>query len=110
MATATAKQSIDQIVELLGSDAENLLSFTCKGIPKEQLLLPDGDLASRALGGSDRKPGVLVNLQRMIGNGRLAHTGYFSILPVDQGVEHSAAASFARNPVYFDPENIVSLA
>jgi class I fructose-bisphosphate aldolase len=110
MATMTASTTIDRIVELLGSEAEGLLGFTCKGIPKEQLLLPDPDSVARSWGGSDRKPMVMVNLQRMIGTGRLAHTGYFSILPVDQGVEHSAAASFAPNPEYFDPENIVRLA
>ena len=100
---------IDQIVELLGSDADQLLSFTCKGIPKEQLTLPGPDHVERVWSYSDRKPQVLVNLQRLYGAGRLANTGYLSILPVDQGVEHSAAASFAPNPAYFDPENIVRL-
>lgn len=110
MATGTAGSTIDRIAEQLGAEAEGLLSFTCKGIPKEQLHLPDGDLVARLWGGSDRKPMVLVNLQRLVGTGRLGNTGYLSILPVDQGVEHSAAASFAPNPAFFDPENIVKLA
>lgn len=101
---------IDHIVEILGKDADNLLSFTCKGIPKEQLTLPGPDHVEQVWSLSDRKPQVLVNLQRLYGTGRLANTGYLSILPVDQGVEHSAAASFAPNPAYFDPENIVRLA
>jgi class I fructose-bisphosphate aldolase len=101
---------MDRIVEHLGEEAEGLLSFTCKGIRKEQLMLPGPDHVDRAWGSSDRKPGVLVNLQRLYGTGRLAGTGYLSILPVDQGVEHSGAASFAPNPEYFDPENIVKLA
>ena len=86
------------IVEILGKDADELLSFTCKGIPKEQLTLPGPDHVERIWALSDRKPPVLVNLQRLYGSGRLANTGYLSILPVDQGVEHSAAASFAPNP------------
>ncbi len=106
----TGSGTLDRIVELLGDEAESLLSFTCKGIPKEQLMLPGPDHVSQAWGSSDRKPGVMVNLQRLYGTGRLANTGYLSILPVDQGVEHSAAASFAPNPAYFDPENIVRLA
>ena len=101
---------IDKIVEILGKDADDLLSFTCKGIPKEQITLPGPDHVERVWSLSDRKPPVLVNLQRLYGTGRLANTGYLSILPVDQGVEHSAAASFAPNPAYFDPENIVRLA
>jgi fructose-bisphosphate aldolase, class I len=106
----TASSSIDRIVELLGDEADNLLSYTCKGITKDQLMLPGPDHVDRAWGNSDRKPGVLVNLQRLYGSGRLAHTGYLSVLPVDQGVEHSGAASFAPNPIYFEPENIVRLA
>jgi class I fructose-bisphosphate aldolase len=101
---------VGRIEELLGADAESLLSFTCKGIAKEQLMLPGPDHTDRAFGLSDRKPGVLVNLERMHGHGRLAGTGYLSILPVDQGIEHSAAASFAPNPIYLEPENIVKLA
>ncbi|MBW8878878.1 MAG: class I fructose-bisphosphate aldolase [Acidobacteria bacterium] len=106
----TGSSTIDRIVEYLGNDADNLLSFTCKGIPKEQLMLPGPDHVEQAWSLSDRKAPVLVNLQRLYGTGRLANTGYLSILPVDQGVEHSAAASFAPNPAYFDPENIVRLA
>ena len=102
--------TLDRIVELLGDEAESLLSFTCKGIPREQLTLPGPDHVDRVWSSSDRKPSVLVNLQRLFGSGRLANTGYLSILPVDQGVEHSAAASFAPSPAYFDPENIVRLA
>ena len=106
----TGSSTLDRIVELLGDEADSLLSFTCKGIPKDQLMLPGPDHIDQAWGPSDRKPQVLVNLQRLYGNGRLANTGYLSILPVDQGVEHSGAASFAPNPAYFDPENIVRLA
>lgn len=109
MATATAS-SLDRIVELLGAEAESLLSFQCKGIPRDRLMLPGPDHVEQAFGASDRKPAVLVNLQRLYGTGRLAGTGYLSILPVDQGVEHSGAASFAPNPDYFDPANIVKLA
>jgi class I fructose-bisphosphate aldolase len=106
----TGSSTLDRIVGLLGDEAESLLSFTCKGIPKEQIMLPGPDHLDRAWSSSDRKPQVLVNLQRLHGCGRLANSGYLSILPVDQGVEHSAAASFAPNPLYFDPENIVRLA
>ena len=106
----TGSSTIDRIVELLGDEADNLLSFTSKGIPKEQLTLPGPDHVERIFSVSDRKPGVLVNLQRLYGSGRLANTGYLSILPVDQGVEHTAAASFAPNPAYLDPDNIVRLA
>jgi fructose-bisphosphate aldolase, class I len=102
--------TLNRIVEHLGEEADSLLSYTCKGIPKERLTLPGPDHIDRAWGQSDRKPQVLVNLQRLHGSGRLAHTGYLSVLPVDQGVEHSGAASFAPNPDYFDPENIVKLA
>jgi len=106
----TGSGTLDRIAGLLGDEADSLLSFTCRGIPKEQLMLPGPEHVDRAWGASDRRPGVLVNLQRLYGTGRLANTGYLSILPVDQGVEHSAAASFAPNPAYFDPENIVRLA
>lgn len=102
--------TIDRIVSLLGDEADSLLSFTSKGIPKEDLVLPAADHVEKVWSNSDRKPQVLVNLQRLYGTGRLANTGYLSILPVDQGIEHSAAASFAPNPAYFDPENIVKLA
>ncbi len=105
-----SSQTIDSIVGHLGADADDLLSFTCQGIPKEMLTLPGPDYIDRAFALSDRKPQVLVNLGRLYGTGRLAHTGYLSILPVDQGIEHSAAASFAPNPIYLEPENIVKLA
>ncbi|HVS16264.1 MAG TPA: class I fructose-bisphosphate aldolase [Thermoanaerobaculia bacterium] len=94
----------------LGEEARSLLDHVCAGIPKEQLTLPGPDHVDRAFGGSDRSPQTLVSLQRLVDHGRLGGTGYFSILPVDQGIEHSAAASFAPNPIYFDPENIVRLA
>ncbi len=103
-------QTIDGIVGHLGADADDLLSFTCKGIPKEMLTLPGPDYLDRAFALSDRKTQVLVNLGRLYGTDRLANTGYLSILPVDQGIEHSAAASFAPNPIYMEPENIVKLA
>jgi class I fructose-bisphosphate aldolase len=102
--------TLDRIAGLLGNEADDLLSYTCKGVPKERLTLPGPDHIDRVWTSSDRKPQVLVNLQRLYGTGRLAHTGYLSVLPVDQGVEHSGAASFAPNPDYFDPENIVRLA
>jgi class I fructose-bisphosphate aldolase len=107
---SAAGSSIDRITTLLGAEADSLLGYTCKGITKDRLMLPGPDHVDRAFGASDRKPQVLVNLQRLYGHGRLANTGYLSILPVDQGVEHSAAASFAPNPDYFDPENIIRLA
>lgn len=109
MAVETAG-SLAQIEDLLAEEAENLLTHTCEGIPKQMLHLPGPDFVDRVLAGSDRKPQVLVNLQRVFNTGRLAGTGYLSILPVDQGIEHSGAASFAPNPVYFDPEMIVELA
>ena len=95
---------------LLGDEAEELLTFTCKGITADQLTQPGGDIIERVYLQSDRSPQVLRNLQSMFGHGRLADTGYVSILPVDQGIEHSGAASFAPNPMYFDPENIIKLA
>ncbi len=98
------------IKDLLGSQADSLLGHTCKAVPKETLHLPGPDFVDRIFVQSDRNPRVLVNLERMFGTGRLANTGYLSILPVDQGIEHSAGASFAKNPAYFDPENIVKLA
>ena len=111
MATATRTGStIERIEEILGKEAESLLSYTCKGVPKDQLILPGPDHVDRAWASSDRKACVLVNLQRLYDHGRLASTGFLSILPVDQGVEHSGAASFAPNPIYFAPEKIVELA
>lgn len=101
---------IKKIQSLLGAEADDLLKHKCKGFPKESLHLPGPDFIDRVWMMSDRSPGVLRSLASLFGHGRLAGTGYLSILPVDQGVEHSAAASFAPNPIYFDPENIVKLA
>lgn len=102
--------SHDSIVSLLGSAAGPLLDHRCSTIPKEMLHLPGGDFTSRIFGDSNRSNPVLRNIESMYQHGRLAGTGYLSILPVDQGIEHSAGASFAPNPIYFDPENIVRLA
>lgn len=102
--------ALDKIAELLGEEADSLLQHECKTIPRSALHLPGGDFVDRIFMSSDRNNKVLANLQRIYGHGRLANTGYFSILPVDQGVEHSGGASFAKNPEYFDPENIVRLA
>ncbi|MFN8671631.1 MAG: class I fructose-bisphosphate aldolase [Candidatus Sericytochromatia bacterium] len=101
---------IEKIEELLGSDANNLLNHKCEGISKDMLHLPGNDFVDRIFLPSDRPVNVLKNMQSLFDHGRLAGTGYVSILPVDQGIEHSAGASFAPNPVYFDPENIVKLA
>jgi len=98
------------IVQLLGDEAEHLLKYRCTGIPKESLHLPGADYVDRVVAIKDRKPGVLRSLQALYGQGRLANSGYLSLLPVDQGVEHSGGASFAPNPIYFDPDNIVKLA
>jgi len=98
------------IVQLLGDEAEQLLGYRCSGILKESLHLPGPDYVDRVVAVKDRKVGVLRSLQALYGHGRLANTGYLSLLPVDQGVEHSGGASFAPNPIYFDPENIVKLA
>ena len=91
-------------------DQASLLDYTCTGIAKDQLHLPGPDFVDRVVAQSDRSPQVLNSLQRIFNTGRLAGTGFVSILPVDQGIEHSGAASFAPNPIYFDPENIVKLA
>lgn len=99
-----------QIAQLLGDKADYLLGFNNPKIAKERLHVPGPDFVDRIFAASDRNNRVLVNLQRLFGSGRLAGTGYLSILPVDQGIEHSAGASFAKNPDYFDPENIVRLA
>ena len=99
-----------KITELLGDKAEYLLNHQSKTISKDQLHLPGPDFVDRIWINSDRNPQVLRNLQLMYSTGRLANTGYLSILPVDQGIEHSAGASFAKNPIYFDPENIIKLA
>jgi len=102
--------SLGKIQEVLGDHADSLLGHTCKTISKDSLSLPGPDFIDRVFVASDRKPTVLRNLQSLYGSGRLANTGYVSILPVDHGIEHSAGASFAPNPIYFDPENIVKLA
>ena len=98
------------IQALLGDEAESLLTYDAKGIPKEDLHLPGPDFVDRIFAQSDRNPQVLRNLNLLFNSGRLAGTGYLSILPVDQGIEHSAAASFAPNPKYFDPANLLELA
>jgi class I fructose-bisphosphate aldolase len=102
--------SSTRYTELLGADAEALLSYQAKGFPKADLHLPGADFVTRVLSDSDRTPQVLRNFQAILNHGRLAGTGYVSILPVDQGIEHSAGASFAPAPQYFDPANIVKLA
>ena len=101
---------IERIQQLLGGDAKSLLEHRCQTVPKESLHLPGPDVVDRLYGPSDRSPRVLCNLARLFEHGRLGGTGYLSILPVDQGIEHSAGASFAPNVAYFDPENIVRLA
>ncbi|MFE3249105.1 class I fructose-bisphosphate aldolase [Streptomyces sp. NPDC059209] len=95
---------------LLGDEVNDLLTHTAQGIPKEDLALPGRDFVDRVVAGTDRPPRVLRNLQSLFDQGRLAGTGYVSILPVDQGIEHSAASAFAANPRYLDPKNIVELA
>ena len=100
---------INKIKEYLGSDTDSMLTYKAK-VPKEKLHLPGPDFVDRIFFPTDRNVNVLKNLQWMIHTGRLSGTGYLSILPVDQGIEHSAGASFAKNPDYFDPENIVKLA
>lgn len=101
---------INKIVELLGEKSSFLLDHKCQTVSKEHLHLPGSDFIERVFYHSNRTPQVLKSLQSMYSHGRLANTGYLSILPVDQGIEHSAGASFAPNPIYFDPENIVKLA
>ena len=96
--------------ELLGDDAASLLEHNCTTIRKEDIQLPGGDFVDRVWMQADRNPNVLRSMQAIYGTGRLSGTGYVSILPVDQGIEHSAGSSFAPNPQYFDPENIVKLA
>ncbi len=100
----------DKIVELIGKEEEYLLSHKCETIPKENLHLPGGDFIDRIFIDSNRNIQTLCSLDSIFNNGRLAGTGYLSILPVDQGVEHSAGASFSPNPMYFDPSNIIKLA
>src|SRR6266700_1874491 len=106
MATATTSS----IQTYLGAKADSLLGFKSPKISKDRLHLPGPDFVDRIWSVSDRSPRVLASLQRLFNTGRLSGTGYLSILPVDQGIEHSAAASFAKNPDYFDGENIVKLA
>jgi fructose-bisphosphate aldolase, class I len=101
--------AIDFISELLGNKANDLLNHTCTGIPKESMHAPGPDFVERMFMPTNRNPQVLRSLQQLYGTGRLANTGYMSILPVDQGIEHSAGASFAPNPVCFDPEGIIEL-
>src|SRR5207245_8762127 len=109
MATVT-KVSIEKIEEVLGGDARDLLEHKCQTVPKEQLHLPGGDFVDRVWKDSDRPTRVLRSIESLLDHGRLAGTGYLSILPVDQGIEHSAGASFAPNPIYFDGAKIVELA
>ena len=99
-----------KIVSLLGAQADSLLTHQCKGITKEEIHQPSPDHVDKIWSNSNRNNQTLNSIQKMLSNGRLAGTGYLSILPVDQGIEHSAGASFAPNPIYFDPENIVKLA
>ena len=108
--STTVASAVGAIEELLGADARGLLDHKCAGIPKDSVQAPGPDFVDRLHGGSDRPLPVLRSLQQMLSHGRLAGSGYLSILPVDQGIEHSAGASFAKNPAYFDPENIVKLA
>ncbi len=102
--------SFAKIEKLLDKDAKSLLSHKCTTVSKEKLHIPGPDWVDRIFSQSDRNIRVLKSLQALYGHGRLANTGYLSILPVDQGIEHSAGASFAPNPIYFDPENIIKLA
>ncbi len=101
---------MSKIKDLLGAQSDALLSHTCKTISKENIVVPGPNFIDKTFAYSNRNPQVLRSLQQLYGNGRLANTGYMSILPVDQGIEHSAGASFAPNPIYFDSENIVKLA
>ena len=101
---------INKIIEYLGADADNLLNHSCTTIPKDLISLPSPNVVGDVYSHSDRNNQTLRNLHWLLSTGRLAGTGYTSILPIDQGIEHSAGASFAKNPIYFDPENIVKLA
>jgi class I fructose-bisphosphate aldolase len=101
---------MSKITDLLGAQADSLLNHTCKTISKDHIVIPNGDFIDQTFVYSNRNPQVLRSLAQLYGSGRLANTGYMSILPVDQGIEHSAGASFAPNPIYFDSENIVKLA
>jgi class I fructose-bisphosphate aldolase len=106
----TSAVSLDRITELLGDEADTLLNHASQTIARSELHLPGPDFVDRVLGATDRSNRVLRNLQWLYDHGRLGGTGYISILPVDQGIEHSGGASFAPNPMYFDPENLVRLA
>ena len=101
---------MSKTVDILGGQAEYYLNHTCKTIDKQLIHIPGPDIVDKVWINSDRNIRTLESLQTLYGHGRLANTGYVSILPVDQGIEHSAGASFAPNPLYFDPENIVKLA
>jgi fructose-bisphosphate aldolase, class I len=107
---ATVANTASKIEALLGKEAQYLLEHECKTVSNQHLHLPGPDFVDRVMVGSDRSPAVLRNMQLLFNTGRLGGTGYLSILPVDQGIEHTAGASFAANPIYFDPENIVKLA
>ena len=108
--TTSGGKLLDQITEALGPDSDNLLGFSQPKVSKERLHLPGPDWVEQIFTQTDRPRPVIKSLQTLLDHGRLADTGYLSILPVDQGIEHSAGASFAKNPDYFDPENIVKLA
>ena len=110
MAITSSASGVDRIESILGEEAEDLLGHECNTIAKERLHLPGPDFVDRVVRDSDRPVPVLRSLQSIFSHGRLGGTGYVSILPVDQGIEHSAGASFAKNPDYFDPESIVKLA
>jgi len=101
---------MSKVAELLGADASKLMNYECKGVARSTLHLPGPDFVDRVLKDSDRPVAVLRNFQQILNTGRLGGSGYVSILPVDQGIEHSAGASFAPNPAYFDPAKIVELA
>jgi class I fructose-bisphosphate aldolase len=105
-----AEATVSRIADLLGNEAPDLLEHTCQTISKEHLHLPGPDFVDRVWADSDRNPRVLRAMQQLFNHGRLGGSGYLSILPVDQGIEHSAGVSFAPNPIYFDPENIIELA
>jgi class I fructose-bisphosphate aldolase len=107
---AIADLNTDRLAEMLGDDADDLLNHSCEGIGRELLHLPGPDFIDRVVAHTDRNPQVLRNLHSLFNSGRLAGTGYVSILPVDQGLEHSGAASFAPNPIYFDPARLAELA
>lgn len=101
---------LEHLQKILGNESKFLMDHVCNTISKDKLYLPGPDFIDRVVSQTDRKPGVLRSLAQLYNHGRLAQTGYLSILPVDQGIEHSAGASFAINPDYFDPENIIKLA